>query len=111
MFRIAGGILLFGIAYNLLKARKPYHQHPTKEEHLWLFEEIEENPKDIAINPLETPILAFPGTITTALSLVGKEATPLIFFMIGLMGLVLSVIAGQMIIEGVMEVSIVLVKS
>ncbi len=71
-FRIAGGILLFGIAYNPLKARKPHHQHPTREEHPWLFEEVEEDPEDVAITPLGTPILAGPGTITTALSLVGK---------------------------------------
>ncbi len=129
-FRIAGGILIFGIAYNLLKAKKTHHHHPRDEEHP---EELE----DIAITPLGTPILAGPGTITTALSLVGSETNYFkIFVVIGifavicfltyicfkysellvkklppystgimtrLMGLILAVIAVQMIGEGAAE--------
>ncbi len=144
-FRIAGGILLFGIAYNLLKARKTHHQHPTKEEHPWLFEEVEEDPEDVAITPLGTPILAGPGTITTALSLVGKKSDPFSIFVVimvfglvclitylcfvygegltkkigpssigvmtRLMGLILSVVAVQMIIEGITEVGINVIKN
>ena len=44
-FRIAGGILLFMIAYNLVRARRSHQHHPTEEEHPKLFkkeEEIEE---------------------------------------------------------------------
>jgi len=130
-FRIAGGILVFGIAYNLMKARYSHHHHPREEEH------PEEEVEDIAITPLGTPILAGPGTITTALSLVGKETNPLniaiilaifaviclitfycfkysealskklppysIGVMTRLMGLILSIIAVQMIGEGVVE--------
>jgi len=128
-FRIAGGILVFMIAYNLVRARKSHQHHPTEEEYK------EGEAEDIAITPLGTPILAGPGTITTALSLVGKKAqisniiiviavfgfvcfiTYLCFIygeyiekklkpsqigiMTRLMGLILAVVAVQMIIEGV----------
>jgi len=130
-FRIAGGILVFGIAYNLMKAKYSHHHHPREEEH------PESEVEDIAITPLGTPILAGPGTITTALSLVGKKSNPLtlvtvfgifalicvitfycfkyseafskklppysIGVMTRLMGLILSIIAVQMIGEGVIE--------
>jgi multiple antibiotic resistance protein len=149
-FRIAGGILLFMIAYNLVRARRSHQHHPTEEEHPKLFkkeeeiEEIEEEAKDIAITPLGTPILAGPGTITTALSLVGKKSDFLSIFIVisifglvclltyfcfiygelltrrlkpsaigamtRLMGLILSVVAVQMIIEGVADVVLEIVK-
>ncbi len=138
-FRIAGGILVFMIAYNLVRARKSHQHHPTEEERPSLpssYEEYEEKgAEDVAITPLGTPILAGPGTITTALSLVGKKAqisniiiviavfglvclmTYLCFIygeyiekrlkpsqigiMTRLMGLILAVVAVQMIIEGI----------
>ncbi len=130
-FRIAGGILLFMIAYHLVRAKRSHQHHPTEEE-------TEESPEDIAVTPLATPILAGPGTITTALSLVGRKTDPLkILTVIGifalvclttyfcfvygenlmkrlrpywigvmtrLMGLILSVVAVQMVIEGLAEV-------
>ncbi|MBO8143243.1 MAG: MarC family protein [Thermodesulfobacterium sp.] len=113
------------------------------EEHPWLFEEVEDDPESVAFTPLGTPILAGPGTITSALSLtVNKSDLSVIFIVITtfalvclityicfiyekltksmspsfigvitrLMGLVLSVVAVQMIIEGVMEVSVNLIK-
>ncbi len=126
-FRIAGGILVFLIALQLLKGSHSKQHHPPKEEH-------PEDPESIAITPLGTPLLAGPGTISTALSFVGKHtdiATPLmvggvfafvclltyICFVYGealleklgpgkigvitrLMGLILAVIAIQMIIAG-----------
>jgi len=138
-FRIAGGILVFMIAYNLVRARRSHQHHPTEEEHPSLpgsYEEYEERgAEDVAITPLGTPILAGPGTITTALSLVGKKAdiftigTVIVVFacvclltylcfiygeliekklkpshigiMTRLMGLILAVVAIQMIIEGI----------
>ncbi len=130
-FRIAGGILLFMIAYHLVRAKRSHQHHPTEEEE-------EEYPEDIAVTPLATPILAGPGTITTALALVGRQTDILkILTVIGifglvcvatyfcfvygetltrrlrpywigvmtrLMGLILSVVAVQMVIEGLTEV-------
>ena len=141
-FRIGGGILLFMIAYHLVRAKRSHQHHPTEEEHPGLFkesqEELDEEAKDIAITPLGTPILAGPGTITTALSLVGKKSDVFsILIVIGvfgvvclltyicfiygeiltrklkpsaigamtrLMGLILAVVAVQMIIEGITQV-------
>lgn len=128
-FRIAGGILVFMIAYHLVRAKRSHQHHPTEEE--------AESAEDIAVTPLATPILAGPGTITTALSLVGRQtdlvriftiigifglvclATYLCFvygeiltkrlrpYWIGvmtrLMGLILAVVAVQMILEGLTE--------
>ncbi len=138
-FRIAGGILLFMIAYHLVRAKRSHQHHPTEEEQPETPSPYEEPAEDVAITPLGTPILAGPGTITTALSLVGRQTDPLkILIVLGvfglicfttylcfiygevlvkrfkpsligvmtrLMGLILSVIAVQMVIEGVTEVA------
>lgn len=65
-FRVAGGILIFGIAYNLLQA-KPAHAHaPRDEEHADAAER-----DDITVTPLATPLLAGPGTIATVMALSG----------------------------------------
>ena len=129
-FRIAGGILVFAIAYQLLHGRKS-HQHHFSEKEKESMEELE----NIAITPLATPILAGPGTIATAMSFVGgNRSLTVILLVVGifglvclatylcfvygevltkrlgqswvsvitrLMGLILSVIAVQMVVEGV----------
>jgi multiple antibiotic resistance protein len=130
-FRIAGGILVFLIAYHLLRGTASRQHHPGEEEH------EEDDPDSIAITPLGTPILAGPGTITTAMSFVGARQRLLdivlvlsvyaivcfstylcfiygeaIFNRLGrtkigvitrLMGLILAVIAVQMCLEGLKE--------
>lgn len=65
-FRIAGGILLFFIAFNLLQGKSSHVHHPSPDEHA---ESMEKD--DVAIVPLATPILAGPGTITTVMALSG----------------------------------------
>ncbi len=128
-FRIAGGIFVFLIAYHLIRGKKSHQHYPSEEE------KAEDDPEGLAITPLATPILAGPGTISTALSFVGNRTNPyhiaiiiLIFFLIclvtyiafiygellmeklspsligtitRLMGLILAVVAVQMIIEGI----------
>lgn len=65
-FRVAGGILIFAIAYNLLQG-KPSHAHaPREEEHA---ESAQRD--DVAITPLATPLLAGPGAIATVMALAG----------------------------------------
>jgi multiple antibiotic resistance protein len=60
-FRVAGGILLFGIAYNLLNAKQSHIQTPYESEsHLG---------EDITMTPLAIPIIAGPGTITSVMAL------------------------------------------
>jgi multiple antibiotic resistance protein len=65
-FRVAGGILIFGIASNLLRAQ-PSHAHtPREEEHA---ESLARD--DVAVTPLATPIIAGPGAIATVMALSG----------------------------------------
>ena len=130
-FRIAGGILVFLIAYHLLRGKTSRQHHPGEEEH------EAADPDSIAITPLATPILAGPGTITTAMSFAGaKEHFYDLLLIVGvfgvvcfitylcfiygeaisgrlgrtrigvitrLMGLILAVIAVQMVLEGLKE--------
>ncbi|MDA8441303.1 MAG: MarC family protein [Peptococcaceae bacterium] len=65
-FRIAGGILLFFIAFNLLQGKTSKVHDPNQDEH-----EESMVKEDLAIVPLATPILAGPGTITTVMVLSG----------------------------------------
>ncbi len=60
-FRVAGGILIFGIAFNLLNAKPSHIQSPYEEE---------STPReDITVTPLAIPIIAGPGTIATVMAL------------------------------------------
>ncbi len=76
-FRVAGGILLFFVAFNLLQGKSSYVNHPTPSEH-----EENLNKDDVAIVPLATPILAGPGTITTVISLSGNHSSSFIYILI-----------------------------
>lgn len=131
-FRIAGGILIFAIAYELLNGKKSHQHHLRNEE-----TDDADDPTAIAITPLGIPILAGPGTIATAMSFVGNHtnlvdiAIVIVIFLImclityvffiysdkimskfglswisllsRLMGLILAVIAVQMILEGIRQ--------
>ncbi|WFA04647.1 NAAT family transporter [Bacillus sp. HSf4] len=63
-FRVAGGIFIFGIAYNLLNAKQSHVQTLHHEEH----RESREK-EDISVTPLSIPIISGPGTIATVMSL------------------------------------------
>ncbi len=65
-FRVAGGILIFSIAYHLLQGKASHAHAPHPEEHA---EGVEKD--DISVTPLGTPLLAGPGTIATAMALAG----------------------------------------
>ncbi len=65
-FNIAGGVLLFLIALDMLQARRSATQEVAEER---LEAEIKEDP---GIIPLGVPMLAGPGAISTVLVLVGQ---------------------------------------
>lgn len=65
-FQVAGGILVFLVGYQLLHGRESAIHHPAADERGP--EEIDE----VAISPLAIPILAGPGTISTALNFAGN---------------------------------------
>ncbi len=69
-FQVAGGILVFLVGYQLLHGRESVIQHPTPSER------GPEEGSDVAITPLALPILAGPGTISTALNFVGSSGDP-----------------------------------
>jgi multiple antibiotic resistance protein len=64
-FQIAGGIIVFFIGYNLLQGKVSGAQHSKVQVTLRSYE-------DMAISPLGIPLLAGPGTITTAMNFVGE---------------------------------------
>jgi len=63
-FRVAGGILVFGIAANLLQAKASHAHAPRDDEHA-----ESASRDDIAVTPLATPLIAGPGTIATVMAL------------------------------------------
>jgi multiple antibiotic resistance protein len=67
-FRIAGGILLFLTALDMLFERRTKRRDHTAED--------EERP-DPSVFPLAMPLLAGPGAITTMILLVGQTDGPL----------------------------------
>jgi multiple antibiotic resistance protein len=64
-FQIAGGIIVFFIGYNLLQGKLSGAQHSKIPVTLRSYE-------DMAISPLGIPLLAGPGTISTAMNFVGE---------------------------------------
>jgi multiple antibiotic resistance protein len=71
-FRIAGGILLFGIGMEMVYARPSRTKLTVTEKY-----ESKEG-EDIAVMPLATPMITGPGAITTAIVLM-NEAVPMGF--------------------------------
>jgi multiple antibiotic resistance protein len=130
-FQIAGGIIVFFIGYDLLQG-KAAGAHKSK------LQESDTAYDDMAVSPLGIPLLAGPGTITTAMNFVGQghsfintiliilvfaivcAITYLMFILSNriaanlrpslikaisrIMGLILAVIAVQMLINGIFNV-------
>jgi multiple antibiotic resistance protein len=70
-FRIAGGIIFFGIGMDMLQARRS-RVKATEEE------EAEGREKeDVGITPLGIPMITGPGAITTVMVLMTQAVTPL----------------------------------
>lgn len=68
-FQIAGGIIVFIIGFQMLNSKEnPIHAQSTEEK-----EQMQQIAHDMAITPLGIPLLAGPGTITTAMNFVGAE--------------------------------------
>ncbi len=63
-FRITGGLIVFLIGFHMLQGKQSIIQHPSKEDK----QNFRDAALSVAISPLAMPILAGPGTITTAMS-------------------------------------------
>lgn len=88
-FRVAGGIILFGIAYSLLNAKSSKIHHPHSEE-----QEEDRDLSDIAITPLATPLIAGPGTLATLLVLEGTATGGSHWSHLGLVVIAFAVVIG-----------------
>lgn len=67
LLRVAGGILLFTIAFDMMHARISHESVTTKEI------QESQNRDDVWIFPIAMPILTGPGTITTIIVLIGSN--------------------------------------
>jgi len=129
-FRVAGGILVALIGYQMLHGEQSKVHQPTREDRTSSLEAA----MSVAITPLAIPILAGPGTIATAMSFAADGGVAgimititafavlcllsYLFFVSGerlvtylgqsglnvvtrIMGLILAVIGVQMLIDGI----------
>jgi multiple antibiotic resistance protein len=80
-FRIAGGLLLFAIAFEMVLGVRMRREGQAAEQ------AVEEHVRNIAAFPLAIPLLAGPGAITATVLLAGRAAGDL-----ALTGLLLAVV-------------------
>src|SRR5580658_8900662 len=71
-FRIAGGLLLFSIATEMVFGVRSRHEGEAAEQAL------EERVRNVAAFPLAIPLLAGPGAITATVLLAGRAAGDLV---------------------------------
>ena len=69
-FRVAGGLLLFFTAFEMIYARRQERREKTTDEAL------NDNASDIAVFPLAIPLLAGPGTISATILLSSELSSP-----------------------------------
>ena len=80
-FRIAGGLLLFAIAFEMLFGVRMRRESEAAEQ------AVEEHARDLAAFPLAIPLMAGPGAITATVLLAGRADGDLV-----LVGVLLGVV-------------------
>jgi len=79
-FKIAGGILLFYVGFEMLMSQKSKIHSPRSLD----------QSDSIAVSPLAIPILAGPGTIVTAMNYVTDTGTAHILIVVGMFALMIG---------------------
>jgi len=85
-FRIAGGLLLFSIASEMVFGVRIERQSKTAEQ------AVEEHVRHIAAFPLAVPLMAGPGAITATVLLAGRATGDLVALAV-LIGVIAAVVA------------------
>ncbi len=68
-FKLAGGVLLFGVGMEMMSAKQSNTRTTTEEQ-------VEaESKEDVGIIPMGLPLLSGPGAIATVMVLVGKASS------------------------------------
>lgn len=84
--RVAGGILLFLLAIDMIFARQSGLRSTTRRE-----QHEAEHKEDISVFPLAFPLIAGPGALTTVLLMASASAEPAVFA--GMISVLLVVLA------------------
>jgi multiple antibiotic resistance protein len=88
-FRIAGGLLLFSIASEMVLGVRTERQSRDAEQ------AIEEHVRNVAVFPLAIPLLAGPGAITATVLLAGQAANQAalrLFYLAILIGVIAAIV-------------------
>ena len=95
-FRLAGGIMLFLIALEMVFEKRTQRREERAEK-------IKATPeiKDISVFPLAIPMIAGPGSIATIMLLVGEQVEAVIT---RLLGVLLAALAAQYVIDALRAV-------
>lgn len=95
-FRIAGGILLFLTALDMLFERRTKRREDTAD--------AEEDKPDPSVFPIAIPLIAGPGAIASMILLTGQAETTLgVFAILGVMFAVLAIVLAFFLISGFVE--------
>lgn len=98
-FRIAGGVIFFGIGLDMLQSRprrwRTGLNRAMEADRVAPVDDVDEDP---SVTPLAIPMLAGPGSITTVMVLRAEAAGPTQAFMVGAAVLAILILTGIILI-------------